>query len=236
MASRNSRKPDVENSFYHVYNRGVEKRSIFEDHKDYKVFLKYTEEYLSPPPSTRSLKKDVTFKDTVFKGVARQPKNYHKDIELLAYCLMPNHFHFLLKQIKKGSMQEFLHSLSIRYSMYFNRRHKRVGPLFQGRYKAVLIDEDSQLLYLSKYVHVNPSGLTSDLTKALSSYPEYLKLRETKWLKTGFILKYFEAKTSPEFKKYNSYKKFVETYDENLNKKLDKLTLELPLKYKPSKS
>lgn len=230
MASRNSRKPDVKNAYYHVYNRGVEKRLIFEDHKDYKVFLKYLSEYLSPPPATSSLKKDVSFKDTVFKGVARQPKNYHKDIELLAYCFMPNHFHFLLKQINKGSMQNFLHSLSIRYSMYFNRRHKRIGPLFQGRYKAVLVEEDQYLLYLSKYIHINPSGLTSDLTKALSSYPNYLKLRETMWLKPGYILKYFETNTGSEFKKFNSYKKFTETPDEKLNKKLDKLTLEKPLR------
>lgn len=201
---------------------------IFEDHKDYKVFLKYISEYLTPPLANKDLKKNVSFKDTVFKGVARQPKNYHKKIELLAYCLIPNHFHFLLKQLEKGSMQNFMHSLLIRYSMYFNRRHKRIGPLFQGRYKAVHINEYPNLLYLSKYIHTNPKGLTSDLTKALSSYPEYLKIRKTEWLKPGYILNYFEANTSSEFKKYNSYKKFVESPDENLSKKLDKLTLEVP--------
>lgn len=226
MASRNSIKSDIKNGYYHIYNRGVEKRVIFEDEMDYKVFLSYTKEYLSPKTNIEKIVL-VTFKDTVFKGVPRQPNNYHGKVELLAYCLMPNHFHLLIKQSEKGGMRNFVHSLLLRYSRYFNQKYKRVGPLFQGRYKAVSIDNDSYLLHLSRYIHLNPGEYLSNLVEGYSSYSDYLGLRNTLWLNTKTISAYFDQANGSDFKKVNSYKTFVEKSDDkSIVSILDGLTLE----------
>lgn len=226
MASKNSVKPDVEGAYYHAYNRGVEKRRIFENTQDYKVFLKYLKEYLSPPSLKDDVKRKFTVKDTVFKGVPRQPNNYYKEIELISFCLMPNHFHFLIRQNNKGTMKKFLHSLLLRYSMYFNRKYSRVGPLFQGRYKAVLISKDPYLLHLSRYIHLNPLEYTKDITKAYSSYTDYLGLRNTLWVKPDMILSFFSQAKLPELEKVNTYKDFVEKYKKDGVKILGELTLE----------
>jgi putative transposase len=226
MPSKNSLKVYVKNGCYHIYNRGVEKRIIFQDEQDYKVFLKYLKEYLSPPPKPESLKTVFTLQRQSFKGIPRQPRNYCKTANLVAYCLMPNHFHLLFQQLNKNTMEKFCRSLLTRYSKYFNKKYNRVGPLFQGRYKAVLVNNDRYLLHLSRYIHQNPSEYTSDLTKAYSSYADYLRLRKTPWIKPDIILKFFNQKTIPEIVKINSYKNFVENYKKNSVEVLGELTLE----------
>lgn len=226
MASRNSIKSDVVNGYYHVYNRGVEKRDIFVDKQDYGVFLSYLKEYLSPPSDKEMRIAVVTFKDTVFKGVARLPNNYKGKVSLMVYALMPNHFHFILKQNIQGSMKEFVHSLLLRYSMYFNKKYKRVGPLFQGRYKAILVDNDSYLLHLSRYIHLNPTEFSNDISGAYSSYKYYLGLVKADWLDIHMILDYFKSKTGLDFKNINTYKDFVEKYSKNNVSFLQDLVLE----------
>lgn len=100
-----------------------------------------------------------------------------KIVAFNAYCLMPNHFHFLLKQERDGGISEFISKLINSYTKYFNTKYKRVGPLLQGQFKAVHIDSDEQLLHVNRYIHLNPS--VAYLVKMLrdyrwSSYPEYL--------------------------------------------------------------
>ncbi len=219
----------AENTIYHVYNRGVEKRKIFLDSQDYKVFLSYLREYLSPPPKAGEIKQKVFYlKDRIFKGVTRQPNNYYGQIELLAYCLMPNHFHFLTKQNEnRSSLKEFMHSLLLRYSMYFNKKYDRVGTLFQGKYKAIIVMDEVYLLHLSRYIHINPSEITGDLINAYSSYAEYLGVRNTSWINPNLILSYFEnQKFLPEFKKAVTYKGFVKNYLKDNPEGLENLTLE----------
>ena len=226
MPQRNSIKTYVKNGFYHIYNRGVEKRIIFKNTQDYKVFLKYLKECLSLPQNKEKLNTIFTLQGASFKGVPRQPKNYYKNIFLEAYCLMPNHFHLLIKQLDQKSIEGFMRSLATRYSMYFNKKYNRVGKLFQGRYKAVLITDDSYLLHLSRYIHLNPLECTDNLVGAYSSYADYLGLRKTKWIKPKIILNYFNHKLAPEFKKFNSYKDFVEKYKVDSADILGRLTLE----------
>ena len=226
MPGKNTIKQYVENGYYHVYNRGVEKRTIFEDEQDHKVFLKYLKEYLSAPPDTTTLRKPITVQGASFKGIPRQRKNYQKEIELIAYCLMPNHFHLLLKQNSKNSMEKFMRSLATRYSMYFNRKNDRVGKLFQGHYKASLILEDPYLLHLTRYIHLNPLDYTEDLGGAYSSYGDYLGLRNTIWIKPDIILSFFNQKTIPEIEKVNSYRDFVENHNKDSSSFLGNLTLE----------
>ena len=150
MPTRHRIKTYVENSFYHIYNRGVEKRIIFQDDQDYRVFLYYLKLYLSPPESVKSLqKKGQSF---IIKPRQRPLNNFYNEINLLAYCLMPNHFHLLLKQKPANGIEKFMRSFGTKYVQYFNKRYRRIGPLFQGTYKGVLIETDEQLLHLSRYL------------------------------------------------------------------------------------
>ena len=226
MPSKNSIKVYVDDSYYHIYNRGVEKRIIFQDEQDYKVFLSYLKEYLSPVKNHNDLITIVTLQGQSFKAVKRQPKNYHLKVNLLAYCLMPNHYHLLIHQKDKQLIEKFMRSLSTRYSQYFNKKYKRVGPLFQGRYKAVLVKNEEYLLHLSRYIHLNPSEHTDDIIEAFSSYGEYLGKRKTSWISTQLILGLFENNRSAETLKIKSYQKFTEGSDNSYSSLPDNIFLD----------
>jgi len=225
MPAKNSIKLDIEETYYHVYNRGVDKRVIFEDEQDYKVFLNYLKEYLSPPRPLNELEVEVTLKGSTFKGIPRLLNNYFDQIHLLAYCLMPNHFHLLIKQKDIGMMKNFMRSLGTRYSVYFNKRYERSGSLFQGIYKAVIISNENYLLHLSRYIHLNPAELRIELDDAYSSYGDYTGLRNTTWIESETIKSYF----SKENNKITSYKSFVESMiDKKDNELIQGYTLDLP--------
>lgn len=225
MPAKNSVKIYVENGHYHIYNRGVEKRVIFEDEQDYKVFLNYLKEYLSPPPNPEEISKIQALQGGSLQSWPRQHKNYEKEIDLIAYCLMPNHFHLIVKQSNKISMEGFMRSLATRYSMYFNKKYDRVGKLFQGHYKASFIGDENYLLHLTRYVHLNPSEHTSNLIDTYSSYGDYLGVRHTPWVKPEVILSYFDQAKS-DFKRVNSYKDFIEKFKKDSEILLEGITLE----------
>lgn len=224
MPAKNSIKIPVENGFYHIYNRGVGKQIIFENELDYSVFLKYLKEALSPVGELNNFGMfEVNIGGATFLKPKRPPKNFNGEIDLIAYALMPNHFHLLIEQNKKESMQAFMRSVATRYSMYFNKsRDDRVGPVFQGVYKAVLIENEDYLLHLSRYIHLNPKENFRDLTKAYSSYADYLGLKKTPWINPRPVLDYFDSPVNPEFKKINNYKDFVEKYESNKDAKTNK--------------
>jgi len=161
-----------------------------------------------------------------FKGAPRLPKNYLNKIELLAYCLMPNHFHLLIKQRDEISMRSFMSSIITRYTMYFNEKNDRVGSLFQGVYRAILVEDEAYLLHLTRYIHLNPAEFNQNLTLAYSSYGDYLDLRHTPWLKTNIVLDQFNKKVGTEFKKINSYQDFVEKYKQDDKTILGNLALD----------
>ncbi|MDO8498198.1 MAG: transposase [bacterium] len=160
--------------FYHVYNRGVEKRSIFLTDRDYQRFLHTIDYYrFKNPPSKFSTRNSPSLKQRV--------KDEAILVEIVCFSLMPNHFHFLLRQVDEGGISKFISKLVNSYTKYFNTRHVRVGPLFQGAFKAKRIEDDEQLLHLSRYIHLNPlvDYLTKDLTRyKFSSYPEFVGLKE----------------------------------------------------------
>lgn len=216
MAAKNSRKTYTEQGYYHIYNRGVEKRSIFLDSQDYGVFLSYLKEYLSPKDEKALIARfddpNISYKekDKILKLL--RLNNFYNEIYLQAYCLMPNHFHLLIKQSSALSIDKFMNSLALRYAIYFNRRYKRIGRLFQDVYKAVSVETDEQFLHLSRYIHQNPlnknqspqKSTLSDFLSQPSSYPEYLNQRKSNWITTEEILSYF-SKTNPKL----SYQAFV---------------------------
>ena len=157
MPGGNAQKQYVEDNYYHIYNRGVEKRSIFQDSQDYGVFLSYLKEYLLPKDEhgLRDLlsNPNITYKerDKILKLL--RLNNFAGEITLIAFCLMPNHFHFLVHQKSANSIDQFINSFGTRYTMYFNKKYKRVGKLYQGTYKAVIVTTDQQLLELTRYIH-----------------------------------------------------------------------------------
>ena len=231
MPARNSIKQYQENGYYHIYNRGVEKRKIFLDQQDHSVFLSYLKEYLLPKDEKGLYEKlgkpnlSPRERDKIIKTL--RLNNFSDEITLLAYCLMPNHFHFFIKQKSSGSIDKFINSLGTRYTMYFNKKYDRVGSLYQGVYKAVQITEEAQFIYLSKYIHkqaLSSSRLQGEALEAQpSSYGEYLGIRKTEWISPQEVLSYF-SKSNPTL----SYQSFVtENQAEDEVITLDKIKLEL---------
>lgn len=212
MPAKNIVKFYLANGIYHIYNRGVEKRIIFEDDQDYKVFLNYLKEYLSPALDHETLKRDVTFKGVTFKGIPKQIINYSNEISLLAFCLMPNHIHLLVKQKDKDSIKKFTQSLFTRYSMYFNKKYKRTGSLFQGTYKATNVINKDYLLDITRYIHKNPLKVNKNLTDAYSSYSHYLNLYKLTWVKNELVTNYFNESTFIKNNKIKNYEYFIEKF------------------------
>lgn len=189
MPVRNVRKEYVPESYYHIYNRGVNKRAIFNDDSDYIVFLSLLKRYLSSQPA-----KNVN-------GINHP--NYWGKFELLAFCLMSNHYHMLIYQTDSEAMKKVMQSVGVAYSMYFNKKNRRQGPLFQQRYKASRINNDSYLLHISRYIHQNPGDY---LTWRWSSLPYYRGELNAEWIRPGKILELFEG---------DDYLKFVHDYNDS---------------------
>lgn len=197
MPAKSIQKPDNETVFFHIYNKGVEDRIIFNDAPDYQVFLGYLKDYLTAPADAETIKQTFTVNGRVFRGIPHQPKNYFHKVELIAYCLLPNHFHLALHRLATGAIENFIRSLCTRYSIYFNKKYHRTGTLFGGRYKSIKIDSPSRLRLLTRYFHQ-----ASDY----SSYPEYLGKRATTWVNTNAVL-------SSQKEGRDSYQDFVEKYE-----------------------
>lgn len=138
--------------FFHVYNRGTDKRQIFFDTTDYERFLELL--YLCNTTNAINVR-DV-------RGVYDSVYDYERGSTLVsigAYCLMPNHFHILLTTAVEGGISLFLRKVSTAYSMYFNKRYERSGALFQGKFKSQHVDSDEYLKYIYSYIHLNPIKL-----------------------------------------------------------------------------
>ena len=163
--------PLVTGEYYHIFNRGNDKRDIFTKPRDFRRFLQtfYYYQFTGPKPSfSKFAKSDLN---------SFKPDPEKKLVDILCYCLMPNHFHFLVKQLKDNGVSIFLSQISNSYTKYFNIKYTRVGALLQGVFKAVRIETDAQLIHVSRYIHLNPvvSGLIMKPEEyQWSSYPEYI--------------------------------------------------------------
>lgn len=181
---------------YHVFNRGVAKMPIFNNRRDYNRLLEtlYYYQFQGPKPQFSQLSR---FKDFNFE------KN-KKIIEIICYCLMPNHYHLLIKQLEDNGVSEFINRVFNSYTKYFNTKHNRVGPLLQGQFKAVRIGYDEQFIHVSRYIHLNP--ITSFLVKDLRDYPwssyhDFIGLQKDKLCNNSPVMAFFK---SPK-----KYEKFV---------------------------
>lgn len=187
MPTRNVIKEYDTQSYYHIYSRGVDKKDIFREEADFTVFVSLFKRYLSPE---------------VQKTPQRLPyPNYSKRLELLCYAFMSNHIHLFVYQDDSYAIRDFMRALLTSYSMYFNKKYKRVGPLFQSRYLASRITNDSYYEHISRYIHMNPKNWR---TSKHTSLDFFLNKRTANWIHPERIID-----TRPQ-----SYFAFLESYDE----------------------
>lgn len=194
MPSPNVIKPFVADSYYHIYNHGVHGQHLFADDEDYAVFLNLFKIYLS--------------KDPIRDRFRRPVANLKNELSLLAYCLMPNHFHLLIYNFHEHGMSNFMLRAMTAYSMYFNKKYKRKGVLFRDSYKASLISDDAYLWHISRYIHLNPQDIGSQYTTyPYSSYAYYCGKKQAEWINPARILDLHDNNT-------RSYEKFVKDYED----------------------
>ncbi len=147
----------VNEEIYHIYNRSVETRDIFSDDEDRFRFIHDLFEFNDEAPAVNLYYKKSSLQfqsyEAKLRKIEREPRKILVDI--LVFCLMPNHFHLLLRQIKENGIPEFMHKLGTGYTNYFNQKYKRSGSLFQGTYKAVLVEKDAHFIHLPYYIHSN---------------------------------------------------------------------------------
>lgn len=176
----------VQGGYYHVFNRGNRSLKIFGTVKDYKRYLEKLKEY----------------------------KNKH-NISVLAYCLMPNHIHLLLRQNGPEPISNMIQRLHTAYTMYYNAKNKTHGHVFEGRFKAKLVNRDEYLTHLSRYIHLNPLGLVKRLPAyKWSSYPSYIDRVEDEVSEPKHILAYFKRKNQTEEDAKREYKLFVRSQED----------------------
>lgn len=203
----------VGDEIYHVYNRGVEKRNIFLDDDDYFRFIHYLF-HLNDKNSQGNLDREIMREI----GTPSSKKEREPLVEILAFALMPNHFHLILKQKEDGGIVKFMQKIGVGYAMSFNKKNKRVGPLFQGRFKAVLVEKDAHFMYLPHYIHLNPldllnKGVPISLIEKMkflkeyrwSSFPDYIGIKNFPSVtRRDFLLNFFggEEKYKKDLEKF----------------------------------
>jgi len=199
--------PLVTNEFYHVLNRGAASQPVFLNQRDYLRCLETIFYYQNQNPPLRYsffLRLPKKQKENLLKKLASKNNFW---VEIITYCLMPNHFHLLLKQVLDGGISIFLSKFTNSYTRYLNTKEKKVGPLFQGKFKAIRVETDEQLVHLSRYIHLNPyTSYVIKPLKELESYPyssfsEYLGQQKTTYCNKTVVLN--------NFKGVSSYKNFV---------------------------
>lgn len=195
---------------YHLYNRGNNRQRVFFERDNYLFFLRKVREYLQGKPRGEGETSDVLETSDVYTYPAT----------VIAYCLMPNHYHLLVRA-NDDRLSRYMRRLSISYTKAINRRYNRVGSLFQGRLKAVLVESDAYLLHLSRYIHLNPvlAGLVQRAEEwEFSSYRDYVGLREGTLPAPDIVLSQFPAPAA--------YREFVQSYTDQDRKVIEGLAID----------
>ena len=179
------REKTYKDNFYHLYNRGNNYENIFFEEKNYFFFIN------------------------------RITKYFEDNIEIIAYALMPNHYHFIIKSNLDDYLEIAMQKFSTSYTKAINKSLGRVGHLFQGRYKTKLVPENNYLLHLSRYIHLNPvraNFVRKPEEWKFSSYQDYVGLRNSTFLHKSIITDQIE-----------DYRDFVNTFDDKQNYFVNKL-------------
>ncbi|KKQ33105.1 MAG: Transposase, partial [Candidatus Nomurabacteria bacterium GW2011_GWA1_37_20] len=211
----------VQGEYYHVYNRGVEKRIIFTNNYDYNRFILL----LHVLNTNKNLKIRDLLRGNSFNELLKI-KNDDPIIAIGAYCLMSNHFHLLITPLVDGGIPKFMLKLQTAYSMYFNNKNKREGALFQGVFKSHHLDTDEYLRYIYSYIHLNPAKLkdkdwkkrrAKDFSSLREFILDYKYSSMSEYIKGDFII------TNPiAFPSYvENYKSKKEYFETMINDWLD---------------
>jgi len=174
----------VNGEIYHIYNRGVDKRDIFMDDEDRIRFIHDLYEFndSNPSPNINNILnyKKIKSLEVGLPNIERKPRELL--VEILAFCIMDNHYHLIIKQKKEGGITEFMRKLGTGYTNYFNKKYDRTGALFGGKFKSICIKKDAHFMYLPIYVHLNPLDLKfpewrekklKDINKAIEFLDSY---------------------------------------------------------------
>lgn len=199
--------PLVTDQFYHLFNRGINKQPIFWGTGDYHRFLEVLDFYSFASVPIRFSKFLGLSKEQRRKIWDLLKRENKKLVNFVSFCLIPNHFHFLVRQELDDGISKFMRCLQDSYTRYFNTKHHKLGPILQGQFKAVRIEDENQLLHLSRYIHLNPySSFVVKTVKQLETYPyssflEYLGDVKNKMCLKQIILAHFQRSLD--------YQKFV---------------------------
>lgn len=196
--------------YYHIFNRGVDKRDIFLDERDFTRFLTSMVEFNVLEPIGSIYENSFRKKSKAENGISKfksGKRSKKKDplAEYVAYCLNKNHFHLIVKQCAEKGIEKLMHRLGLGFTKYFNQRHKRSGSLFQGTFKAVHIESNEQLIYLSSYVNLNDRVHNKPKFGNLvskSSWEEFVGNPKNRLCKVDIIL--------DQFSNVDEYKKMAE--------------------------
>jgi len=203
------------NEYYHIFNRGVDKREIFSEYEDLSRFFQSMDEFNVIDPIGSIF-------ENFFRKIERPVSENERLVNFVCYCLNPNHYHFILKQASDRGIEKFMQRLGNGYTKYFNNKYGRSGSLFQGTYKSVHINSNEYLLHLSVYVNLNNKihQLGHLMSKSKSSWEEYLNPSICGFCEKDIVL--------GQFNNLSEYQEFAESSLENIKerKELEKLLLE----------
>lgn len=208
----------AEGEYYHIFNRGVDKRKIFNDEKDFRRFCVSMD--LLNDERDGLMVKWRDFKKCIPRAQLLEFKEKHLEkrenlVDIIAFCLNPNHYHILLRQRGEKGIEKFMHRLGTSYTNYFNEKYDRSGSLFQGRFKSTHINSNSLLFYLSAYVNCNSEihGIAKAKDYRWCSYGDYLGIRDN----FNDILK--KDLLTENFGKSGRYEEFADEYIQHFKRK-----------------
>jgi len=195
------RNPFVNEEFYHIFNRGVDKRAIFINQPDIQRFFQSMNEFNTLNPIGSIFENSFRKKSPLGSLASKSKRPSKRLVDFICFCLNENHYHFILKQVSDQGIEKFMHRLSTGYTKYFNLKHKRTGVLFQGPFKSVHIGENEQLLHTSVYVNLNfKIHQLGSFASKLSSWDEYTGKTKNSFCQKYDILGQFKSKD--DYKKY----------------------------------
>lgn len=211
--------PFVTGEVYHLFNRSIARQPVFKNIREYERFTNLIKYYRLGKLPLRFSHFNRLSKEEKGKFAEKHISVSRPTIEILAYCIMPNHFHFLVKQLTSNAISTFLRKIQNGYSKYFNIKYERSGSLFQFMFKGVRIETDEQLVHVSRYIHLNPVTAyiieqNNLLAYKWSSFHSYVSRGKEDFINSELVLS--------QFKSPKDYEIFV--YDQvGYQRELDKI-------------
>ncbi|GBE16855.1 transposase IS200 like protein [bacterium BMS3Abin15] len=197
------------NEYYHIFNRGVDKREVFLSEDDFLRFFQSMDEFNVPNPIGSIFENSFRKNKTVNNQIKKNKES--ELVEFICYCLNPNHYHFIVKQVADNGIEKFMHKIGTGYTKYFNKKYNRSGSLFQGSFKAVHVESNEQLLHVSVYVNLNNKIHQLGSLASKSSWGEYIKKNASNFCKKEIILGQFNDNLE--------YKAFAEKFLKGIQKR-----------------